>query len=208
MSRLFNARDSNDEAECSEISNRIDEGVRRREKEFVRAIFDLHKDKKTGVIPTGSLEMALADLAIHSHLKEVVQVFQSRRLKEDSGLDFDEFYSLLTTSSSIEEWVRALPLAELVADALPRDDSCTDRDQLCKLSNISSDQLERCCRVVMKHLEKILRKQLEILKEAKEVSDNHSNENQDKFQMHQAVEMRVGNIGDFHEGLAKRVGNI
>jgi hypothetical protein len=106
--------------------------------------------------------------------------------------------------SPVEEWARSLPLAQIVAEALPKND-CLIKEQLRYLSKTSQDQLAESCDAITEGVRRSLQEQLAVLKRAYEKLDSQAAAvSNDKFQI---VSMSVGDISDFHEGLAARIGN-
>ena len=193
----------------SKLSNQVEEGFKRRNEASIKSTFESHKDPATGSILASSLKSALLSLGISLHTADLSEIFKSRGLSHDEGLDLEDFVSLVSIPSPIEEWVRALPLSQLVADALPKIDCCLKADQLRHLSRMTQHQLEVSCDVIMDHLMNILQDRLDVLKEAYAKIDSHSAadnyENAEKFQI---CKMNVGNIDDFHAGLASRIGKM
>ena len=190
----------------SKLLNQVEEGFKRRIKNNIRIAFESHKDPATGSILASSLKSALLSLGISLNTEDLSEIFKSRGLSHDEGLDFQDFKSLVSIPSPIEEWVRALPLSELVADAMPKNDGCLQLDQLRNLSRMTQDQLEIACNVIREYLMKILQEQLAVLKDVHAKLDSHvAAENNEKFQI---CKMNVGNISDFHEGLASRIGKM
>jgi hypothetical protein len=182
----------------STIRKQVADGFKRRDKEFVRITFDSHKDHKTGSILASSLESALSNLGISSG--NMVDEINTN----DGGLDFEEFWSLVTAPSPIEEWVSALHVHQLIADAMPKIDSCQRKDQLCHLSSMTQQQLCVSCDVIMEYLVKIMQENLDLLKDAYTKLSNQSapclNEK------NQISEMCAGNVDNFHKGLAAHIG--
>ena len=177
--------------------------------ESIRTTFENHKDPKTGSILASSLKSALLSLGITLHTRDFYEILKSRGLNDVERLDLQEFMSIVSIPSPIEEWVRSLPLCQLVADAMPKNDSCIRADQLRQLSTITQEQLQISCGVIMEHLVKILRDKLVVLEQAYAKTDSRAgsdnNENSGKFQI---CKMNIGNIKDFHEGLAPRIGKM
>ena len=193
----------------SKLSNQVEQGFKLRNKEFIHTTFESHKDPVTESILASSLKSALLSLGISLHPEELGEIFKSRGLSEEEGLDFQDFESLVSTPSPIEEWVRALPLSQLVADSMPKNDSCLRSDQLRHLSRMTQDQLEISCDVIRECLMKILQEQLVVLTEAYAKLDSHeAAENQDDNEKFQICKMNVGNIDDFQQGLASRIGKM
>ena len=188
------------------ISKQIDAGINRRDKAFVKQKFDSHSNKHNGLIMVSCIEPALIELGIDCQLTEIEEIFMSRGLNIDAGLDFQEFFSFVNTPSPVEEWVRSLPLSQLVADAMPTEDRSHRKDPLRYLSSISPDQLTISCEEIKKYLMKILQEQLAVLRKAFENLDRHvTADSNKKFQIEN---MSFGNVDDFHEGLATRIGKL
>jgi hypothetical protein len=180
-----------------QISKQVVEGFNRRNEEYVRNTFDSLKHSDTGLIVGTSLKSALTEVGMNFNSTEIDEVFSA-------GLDFQDFSSLVSTPSPIEEWVRSLPLSQLVADAMPKSDCCRCKDQLRHLSRISEHQLKDVCDVIMKHLAMIFGEELATLRAAYAKLDSHAvAEHYVKFQI---CKMRVGNVDDFHKGLSARIG--
>lgn len=195
--------DSNRSIRTEQIRKQVEKGFARRNIEFVRSIFDSHKRKESELISTSSLVSALSDLGSHIQAAEIDELLNYRSLN-DVGIDFQEFLSLVGTPSPIEEWVKELPLTQLVADAMPCID-CLKTDQLRHLSRATRIQLEESCETIKEYLFKILQEKLIVLKEAYEKLDSQpAPDCNSKFQI---SKMSVGNIDDFHEGLANRIGD-
>jgi hypothetical protein len=186
----------------AKVRGQVEAGFRRRRIEMVQITFESHCDKTKNVIFASSLGPALSDLGMHIDEAEVDELLKSRDLNDDGGLDFHEFWSLVCTPSPVEEWVRELPLAQLVADALPCEDRLA-KDQLRYLSRITPEQLAESLEIMKESLNKTLCERLVVLKEAFDKLDVQAAASNSKFQI---SKMSVGNIADFHEGLASRIG--
>jgi hypothetical protein len=186
------------------ICKQVDTGFKRRNENFIREVYDKHKsgNKLTGV----SLELALKDFGIDFRSTEITKAYELRFLTKDEGLGFEEFSHLVSTPSPIEMWISALHLNQLIADAMPRNDVCGNSDPLRELSGMAPHQLKESCEVIMEKLNLILLKELDILKTAyARLDSQEAAENNHKFQI---CTMNVGNIKDFHNGLAARVGKL
>ena len=106
-----------------------------------------------------------------------------------------------TSESPIEEWARELPLTQLVADVLRRRDGMSK--DLRRLSETCDNHLRESCEVIKDGLFKILREKLDVLKEVYAKLEQTAATCNSKFQI---STMMVGNITDFHKGLASRIG--
>jgi hypothetical protein len=158
-----------------------EEGRTRRNKAYVQKIFESFKDLSSESILAPSLGRALSELGMYVDATEIDGLLQSRNLDDNGGLNLQEFMSLVGTPSPIEEWVKTLPLSELVlfADALLQED-CLIKDQLRHLSKITQQQLEKSCQIIMGRLFKTLQEQLAILKVAFDKLDNQDSRQQHK----------------------------
>ena len=193
----------------SKISKQVNVGFNRRNLEFIKETFEKHRDE-TGLLAASSLESVLRNLGINVHSAHMVEVIQSRGLNlngadlREKRLDFEEFLSLVKTSSPMQEWIRAMNFTELIADALPQDDVYPETDQLRHLSRVSKSQIKVSIGVIRDHIGKILLNHLDILKKSFSNLDRQVAANNAKFQITET--MSVGDIENFHEGLAARIG--
>jgi hypothetical protein len=173
----------------------------------IRDTFDFYKDPQTDSVAVSSVGSALSRVGKTINSSEIDEICKSMNLREDEGLQYQDFYSLVTTPSPIEEWVCTLPISQIVTRALlenVRFLDCHSRDQLRHLSQITQDQLEVSCDVIMECLAIILQEQLVELKKGVAKVDWHTAPNiNKKFQIGR---MEVGNIDNFHQGLASRIG--
>jgi cell division protein FtsB len=187
----------------AEIRKQIEEGSKRRTKQYVESTFNTYKDKERSIILATCLGPALRDLGVPIEPSEIDNLLKSRDLNNDGGLDFQEFSSLVSTPSPIEEWVGELPVIQLVSDALPRAGGTT-KDQLRYLSKASPEQLEESCESIKEYLLKVLQEGVVVLKESYDKLDKRpAAASNSKFQI---SEMSVGTIADYHEGLSSRIG--
>jgi hypothetical protein len=186
------------------IKAQVEAGFRRRNIEFVKSTFESHKDIAKNLILASSLGSALSCLDVHVEATEIDEVLKSRDLNGDGGLNFQEFSSLVSSPSPVEEWVGELRLNQLVADAMPREDGLV-KEQLRCLSKTTLEQLEVSCEIIKKVLLEILQKGLASLKESFEKLDSQAAvTNNSKYQI---SKMSAGNISNFHDGLACRIGD-
>ena len=185
------------------IRKQVNEGFKRRSIQFVQETFDSHKDKVKEVILAPSLGRALRDLGVLVEATEIEELLKSRDLNDDGGLDFQEFSSLVSMPSPIEEWVGELSVTQLVSDALPRVTGPI-KDQLRNLSRITREQLEDSCEIMKESFLKVLQENLDTLKDSFEKLDSQqAAESNSKFKI---SKMSAGNIADFHDGLTSRIG--
>ncbi len=173
----------------------------------MQQVFDRHSDPATELILASALGPALRDLDVAVDEEDVDQIFKAADLNKNGGLDFHEFWTLVGMPSPIEEWVRSLPLAQLVADAMPRIDGKRE-DQVRHLSSITESQLEESFAVLMDGLKRMLRESLAALKVSYATWDRATTADNGAALKFQISTMSVGNISNFHEGLAARIGEF
>ena len=187
------------------LRRQIQQGSKRRKKENVRSIFDSHK---TGELLTASsLCVALRDLGIFVQDEEISGVLQSNT-NDDGGLDFDEFSMLVSRSSPGLDFLRSLPLAELVWEGLPKEKGCTGEGQLRHLSNISPKDLEISIQAITEGLGIMLHENVAALKKSYDLLDSKTAANNTASAKFEMIKMSVGVIKDFHNGIPTRIGDV
>jgi hypothetical protein len=106
----------------------------------------------------------------------------------------------------LQEWARALPLAELLADALPRR---AGKDPLLALAGLTGEELGAACQALRGGLERLLRQALGELRaavragEARQQGDAAGGGGGGKFSV---IPVSCGGIADFHAGVEARTG--
>ena len=138
--------------------------------------------------------------------KEIEELLTSNDINNDGGLDFDEFSMLVSAPSPSLEWIRSLPLAELVLDGLPKKDGCTSQDQLRHLCNTSPEELEVAIQAIMEGLHKILQENIVALKKSYDLLESKQAANDSASIKFQIRAMSVGNVEDFNNGIKARIG--
>jgi hypothetical protein len=184
----------------------VQEGFERRKKEKVTAVFNHHKNGQ--LVSSSSLRAALNDLGIRVTESEIDELLKSSDINNDGGLDFDEFSVLVSRSSPGLDFLRSLPLAELVFDGLPKTEGCAAEDQLRKLCKISQKELDVSVKAIAEGLGKMLQENLTALKKAYDLLDSKAAENDTASAKFQIIKMSVGTIEDFHAGIAARIGDV
>jgi hypothetical protein len=186
----------------------IQEGSKRRKKENVRAVFDSHK---TGELLTpSSVCIALKELGIVLQAEEISELLKSSdtNLNDDDGLGFDEFSMLVSSSSPGLDFLRSLPLAELVWDGLPKEKGCAGEGQLRQISNISPNDLEVAIQAITEGLGIMLHENVAALKKAYALLDSKTAANDAASAKFEMIKMSVGAIKDFHHGIPTRIGDM
>jgi hypothetical protein len=189
-----------------EIWNQVDQGFKRRNKPLLQTAFDSHKDSSTELIAVSSLESALTNSGINFHERETAEMLTSKNLKDDGKLDLQDFFALVRPPSSpIEMWIGALNLNELIADAMPKSDG-PRKDLLHRFSSTTQQQLEISCDVIKEYLVKILQENIVALQDMYAKFASTKSEDSDGSEKFKICKMIVGDINDFHGGLAARIG--
>jgi hypothetical protein len=186
----------------------IQDGFKRRNKQYIRSIFDSRKNGK--IITTSSLRDALRDLNIIVAEKEFDGLLKAFDMNDDGGLEFDAFLllvnSLVSPSSPGLEFLRSLPLAELVFDGLPKEVVCAGEDSLRKLCNINPNELEVSIQGITEGLIKMLHESLAELKKSFDLLDSKVAANNSAAKKFEITNMSVGSIQNFHAGIPARIG--
>jgi hypothetical protein len=189
----------------SKLRMQIQDGFNRRDEKYLRATFNSHKTDE--LITTSSLGAALNDTGIAVGKEEIDELMRITDINNDGGLDFVEFSTLVSASSPALEWVRSLPLAELVLDGLPKTDGGQNQDRLRNLCKISEKELEVACKAIMEGLFQTLKENLAAVKKAYDLLDSNAAADKSVSEKFQIITMSVGSIKDFHDGIATRIGD-
>jgi hypothetical protein len=137
-------------------------------------------------------------------LEDTDELFINMDMNDDSFLDLSEFCRAMGTRSASEQFVlQTVPLHEIFLSALPRKHGRSPSDAFRELTR---NEITEMAQAVSGVLETILVEKVDQLREsceaakAKEIHDGQSNS---KFLV---VELKAGNIQDYHNGLSGRVG--
>ena len=182
------------------VKDRIDLGFRRRRKSEVEKVFNCRMDPLTFLLRKEDLKPALEDLGIYmnDHISE--ELFYCMDMNNDGSLDFPEFSFAVARTSLLEQWVASLPLAQLLADALPVD---KEKDLLNSLGEIGPLEIETACQGFCEGLKLLISEHVSNLQKALRAMEHRNASN-----VFQIVKMNGGNIDDFHQGLSGRIGRF
>jgi hypothetical protein len=126
---------------------------------------------------------------------------------KNGKLELKEFQeAILASCTPLEEWAKSWPLAQLLADSIPRLDDAHGHsdDNLKILGRLDDQQLKLAVRGFAYGLERMLLKERDTLRYAMSKMDEHrENKQAEKFEV---PEMKCGNIENFYDGLAARIG--
>jgi hypothetical protein len=193
-----------------QLQDQIENGFKQRSKKHIQSKFDSHKNGKD-VITTASLRDALNDLGIIVKEEEIAGLLKAFDMNDDCGLSNDEFLllvnSLLSRSSPGMEFIRSLPLAELVFDGLPKEFVCAGEDSLRKLCNMNSRELEDSVKAIAVGLKNLLQESLTELENSYKLLDSKAAANNSSAKKFEIMSMSVGTIHDFHSGITARIGD-
>ena len=185
------------------ISEQVETGFRRRNSEIVEEIFHKHSDQRSNhrIILIDKLPKALHDLGVHVPTNDMDDFLQEFDFSNKIGLDHKEFVSVLRKPTIAEEWVKTLPVSEIIADAVPKISGVHPLEVISQLSKV---EISVICRAVLHGLEEILFTSSRKLKEAFNAMEKKAKTDGDcKFSM---VPMTCGTIQDFHAGIEGRIG--
>jgi len=105
------------------LDQQVTNGFDRRNSEIVSEVFNNFKDKNTGRIPISSISEALIQARSRLHDLDVLTKLRLNKKNgddgADAGLDEDEFTRVVQSSDVVQRWIEQLPLAQVMADALP-----------------------------------------------------------------------------------------
>jgi hypothetical protein len=158
-------------------------------------------------IPVSKLRDALHALDIMVPAGVDEGDFLKKLDKDQNGkLELNEFQeAILASCTPLEEWAKSWPLAQLLADSIPRidDENGHCDDNLTILGRLNEQQLKLSVRGFAYGLEKMLLKERDKLLCALSKLEGKENKQAEKFEVH---EMKCGNIEKFYDGLAARIG--
>ena len=185
------------------ISEQVEIGFRRRDTEIVNETFRKYCDHRSNhsIIRNDKLPKALNDLGVYVQAKDLDEFLQEFDFTNKIGLDNLDFLSVLKKPTISEEWVKTLPIPEIIADAIPKISGIHPLEVVSELSNA---EISVICRAVFHGLEKILNIASEKLKDAfTAMKKKDKMEGECKFSL---LPMTCGTIKDFHSGIEGRIG--
>ncbi len=153
-------------------------------------------------IPSGRLLPALEKLGICIDEGDAREFLRTKGGARDS-VNPDEFRRAVAQQWSADVWAQSLPLAPMLADALPQCSGCSRLRAVCSLTEeeiqaIADGYREGLHRVLTEHVE-----HLRVAFKAMLGLDATLNGPARKFEL---SAMSCGDIKDFHAGLQKRIG--
>ena len=193
----------------SQIKWQIKTGFQRRDRKQVERVFNTVCDKR------GCLKLRKEDFVselevLGAFVESYKSQCESESQSNDSTIGLEEFVTAVQAPRPMEQWTRSLPLAELLADCLPR---CDKGDLLEEVSKLSTEELLVAAEAFKEELIEILMRETKRLKDLHTIDVNAraqesclTSEKADKFVVESVSELRWGTIDDFHKGLSSRIG--
>jgi hypothetical protein len=154
------------------------------------------------LLPAEKLREALSMFGVPISEVEADEFIESSA-SERSKLSFKEFKQAVDKQWQAEAWARSLPLATVLADALPY---CQDCSRFLAIGSMTKDEIDAIVDGYRDGLRRMLQEQVGELRKSldsmKEMGKSARSGNQ-KFEV---AAMRTGTVADFHAGLKKRIG--
>jgi WD40 repeat protein len=195
----------NPDATFAKCSTGVINGRNRRNEQFLRDLFNRHKDAR-GRLSGQNLVQALREIDaphIPTSEQEIADLINQFDANSNAALDFGEFQQVVNQPDELEIWLseKQLPLA---ADAIRP--LVGRSNQLQKMSQLSSADIDQCA-AATSFMPAMLKELHQELCGAFAVQSNIQADMQaapSKF--NDFYKMASGNIDDFHKGLTGRVG--
>ena len=174
-------------------------------------------------IPRARLQAALRELHAVISEAEADQFLLMRGGAADDSVDLEDFREAARTAWAAETWAQSLPLAQLLADALPESADC---HRLRAASSLTGGEIAVIAAGVGEALRELLSEHVRSLRQSFKAMDKEAEQAEGrrqsggtrnaaepgvKFSAHVSrmdgiSRMDCGDVGGFHRGLQKRVG--
>jgi hypothetical protein len=199
------------------VKQSIEVGLQRRDVKIIERLFKVHGalDRATSVlyIDKDGLLQAMKELDVHKQVTvEDVRrrdlLFRTFDRNKDGLMDMNEFTQAIQAPTPLEEWARSLPLAQLLADALPRR---AEHESLRTAGQLTHEEIDAVADGFAYGLRRLLKEQVGQLCDSFASMDSSSAPESgaaaasSKYQF-DVPKLRCGSIADFHVGLASRIG--
>ena len=154
-------------------------------------------------MPKARLCEALNELNFNIQEKDADLLFEEFDTDKSDGLDLDEFIRLTKKPSRLEEWIRSLPVSEVVSDAFPQRPG---HDPLQSACDLTSDEFEAMLQAAKAGLARLFQGALAELRQAFRVTEARKKE--DGGSKFNVIALSCGKITDFHAGIEDRIGDF
>jgi WD40 repeat protein len=186
----------------------ISSASKRRDANFLREVFDRHKDDASGGLSGQNLIQALTDadaINVPTSDNEVDDIMKQFDADSNKVIQFGEFQQVVNEPDELQVWLseKQLPLA---ADAL-RPLVGRGSDQLKKMSQLSPADIEHAAAATCSIIPGLLKELHQELQDALAIQTQiEADMKADLSKFNDFYKMACGTISDFHKGLTGRVG--
>jgi Ca2+-binding EF-hand superfamily protein len=174
------------------------------EQEIIRVFEEHAVSGKYLVIPANKLSSALTELGLVFTKDQLCKVNRIVDLNYKGLIDFHAFKHVAVSPTPLIAWAESLPIATLLADALPKHDKC---DHLRVISTLTKNEIDGIVDEVCMELKDILQAHVGRLhssfRSMDEEAEKGVSHSSPRFEV---VEMKAGSIKDFYDGLNARIG--
>jgi Ca2+-binding EF-hand superfamily protein len=174
------------------------------EQEIIRVFEEYAVSGKYLFIPANNLSSALKELGL-VHTKDQLCKFNRIVALNYKGLiDFHAFKHVALSPTPLVAWAESLPIATLLADALPKHDKC---DHLRVISTLTTKEIDGIVDEVCLELKEILQAHVGRLHSSFRSMDEEAEKGvRNSFPRYEVINMKAGSIKDFYDGLDARIG--
>jgi ankyrin repeat protein len=176
----------------------------------LKTVFDQFKSMDQDIILEEQLKPALencgntmSDDEIKRQLRKMATPSDS---KQQKGVTFEAFASLVATSSILEEWAATLPLSRILALCIRGQDSADM--ELHAVSNLTDVSIDAVAEDFAQQLKAVILGAVSKFKYALKTMDELSSDPIDSkhIKFYDMVSVRGNNVSDFHQALTERIG--
>ena len=150
------------------------------------------------------IRAALKDLSLVVTADHLHDLLHTVDLNFNGRIDFHAFKHIVLSPSPVVAWAQSLPIAALLADAMPKHEKC---DHLRVISTLKQDEIGFIADAVCAELKEMLRWKIAELKSALRAMDEEAAKG-DAVPKYVVSQMKAGDISHFHEGLRQRIGEF
>ena len=182
----------------------VDQWFRLRSSDYQAQVFESNSVQEQGALTREKLPDCLADLGLK--IGDVNKMFEQLDVNKDGALSLEEFKGLVQRQTPLRAWASSLPIADLVAHALPvkaHDDFAED---LCRLDGRA---IQAVVQAVSDGLQRLLLENIALLVQTRQAQSAATQTAEggaaQKFQLDP---LSCGSADDFQMGLTDRVGTM
>jgi Ca2+-binding EF-hand superfamily protein len=157
-------------------------------------------------IPSNKLRSALEELGVLVTKDQLGNFSRIIELSFKGRIDIHAFKHVALYPTSLVAWAESLPIATLLADALPKHSRC---DHLRVISTLTQNEISCITEEFCLILEDILQAHVGRLKASfwsmDKEAEKPTNQSVDRYEV---IKMKAGGIKDFYQGLDARIGEL